>query len=345
MSRVHIKAGITACGGDLAQNAMQALQCNSDIDFTIHGFDTDANVGSRCVADYFHAVPNGADHGYVSQIREIIKKEGLDVLLPWSDEEAVALAPFRDEFLDYGCKVIVSPQSVIEVVCDKALTYDKLSHAGIRTPEYVVATTPNDIWVAAQNFGFPAVSVVVKPSGGRGGRDVHVLLGNDHQPEWLGAGRREQRVDTKNLERVLGSFVEGERWLVMPCLSSPVYDVDVFCKSGETLGCYVRERINPAGIPFAGNILRADSSITEYVTGIANVLELDSLHDIDLMTRPGEGPVLLEVNPRPSGSLAALPALGIPLLEAVLATNKGVHIDLPIPLSDTVIEIPERRVV
>ena len=57
-------------------------------------------------------------------------------------------------------------------------------------------------------------------------------------------------------------------------------------------------------------------------------MNLQSLHDIDMMTDPILGPVLLEINPRPSGSLAGLSSAGYRLLDYALAGAAGIQIDI-----------------
>ena len=52
------------------------------------------------------------------------------------------------------------------------------------------------------------------------------------------------------------------------------------------------------------------SEIERYAQSISDVLNLNALHDIDMMTDSKLGTVLLEVNPRPSGSIAGLSANG-----------------------------------
>ena len=68
---------------------------------------------------------------------------------------------------------------------------------------------------------------------------------------------------------------------------------------------------------------------------IASVMNLQSLHDIDMMTDQVLGPVLLEVNPRPSGSLGGLNASGCRLLDYALAAAAGVQIDIDEVQGDT----------
>jgi predicted ATP-grasp superfamily ATP-dependent carboligase len=192
-------------------------------------------------------------------------------------------------------------------------------------PEYTVVSEPSDIYHAMRFYGYPQRTVVVKPAAGRGGRGVYVLLGDDNPPDWLGSGQRENRVSSLNTHDM--EFGSG-KYLVMPCLLAPVYDVDVFRFNDIAPKCFVRERNNPTGIPYTGNILRQNDEIQEYAKNIASVMNLQSLHDIDMMTDPILGPVLLEINPRPSGSLAGLSSAGYRLLDYALAGAAGIQIDI-----------------
>ena len=73
----------------------------------------------------------------------------------------------------------------------------------------------------------------------------------------------------------------------------------------------------------------------EYAKNIASVMNLQSLHDIDMMTDPTLGPVLLEINPRPSGSLAGLSSAGYRLLDYALAYTAGMSITIDEVRNDT----------
>ena len=66
-------------------------------------------------------------------------------------------------------------------------------------------------------------------------------------------------------------------------------------------------------------------------------MKLDSLHDIDMMTDASIGPVLLEINPRPSGSLAGLNIAGYRLIDYALAGSLGIQIALEELKEDTTV--------
>ena len=316
----------------MVASAMRSLSQNSDINFHIHAFNYEYSEVSASIASDFDVLPSGADPDYVPKIIELVKRYELQVLLPWSDEEAIALSEARVGLSELGCTVLVSPLDVMQAITDKSKTYEMIKTAGLKVPEYSVVSEPSDIHHAVKFYGYPKRTVVVKPAAGRGGREVYALLGDDNPPDWLGSGRREKRVsslDTHDME-----FGSG-KYLVMPSLHSPVYDVDVFRFNDIAPKCFVRERNNPTGIPYTGNILRRNDEIQEYAKNIASVMNLQSLHDIDMMTDPILGPVLLEINPRPSGSLAGLSSAGYRLLDYALAGAAGIQIDIDEVQNDT----------
>ena len=325
MNRNQLRIGLTATGGDMVASAMRSLRQNSEINFHIHAFNNEYSEVSASIAADFDVLPSGADSDYVPKIIELVKNNELQVLMPWSDEEATTLSEVRHDLSNLGCTVLVSPPDVMQTITDKPKTYDMIKAAGLKVPEYTVASEPPDIYHAVKFYGYPQRTVVVKPAAGRGGRGVYVLLGDDSPPDWLGCGRRENRVSSLNTHDM--EYGPG-RYLVMPCLYAPVYDVDVFRFNDIAPKCFVRERNNPTGIPYTGNILRQNDEIQEYAKNIASVMNLQSLHDVDMMTDPILGPVLLEINPRPSGSLAGLSSAGYRLLDYALAGAAGIQIDI-----------------
>ena len=123
-----------------------------------------------------------------------------------------------------GCVVLTSLPDVLETITDKAKTYDLLEKEGLKVPEYSLAGTSEEVRRAVIAYGYPKRTVVVKPAKGRGGRGVKILLGEEGGSDWLGRGRREERLtgfDISNFEITENAF------LVMPCLDMPVYDVDI----------------------------------------------------------------------------------------------------------------------
>jgi len=119
----------------------------------------------------------------------------------------------------------------------------------------------------------------------------------------------------------------AKEMMVMPSLHAPVYDVDIYAVNGDVRASSVRLRTNPTGIPFEGNTLTVNPEIEEFCVEVAGVLGLDALHDMDIMSDEHGAPRLLEVNPRPSGSLVASIIAGIPLLQMAISDALGIPHD------------------
>lgn len=314
---------------------LNALRSSRNFRFRLIGVDArQVPASTLSLLDVFALVPGGSQPNYAARMADIALRERAELIWPGSDEEAGALSRQRASFESIGVSLMTSPEECLDLIRDKAAVYRLLEKHGIRTPVHRVARGRADIETALKAFDFPAHSIVVKPTTGRGGRGVTVLCGR-HAPEpWIGTGARERRLGGTALPEGL----TGERFdapvLVMPTMRSPVYDADVLARKGDVLACVVRRRDNPAGIPFTGSLVMRAPETTAFCARIAAALQLDSLHDYDLMT-DNEGNIqLLEINPRPSGSFVATLAAGIPLADAAIGRHIGVSIPCPPVMSD-----------
>ena len=317
-------------------SALLSLKRSAYIDFEIYAFNSTQNAISQNIADSFTLLPHGDAPEYAETVLGFIKQFNLDVFMPWSDEEAQVLCKCYDNVAATGCLPLVSSPQAIELIKDKAATYDKLREAGISVPEYTLVTNSTDLRHAVQSYDYPEKSVVIKPAIGRGGRDVKVLVGKRAPDAWIGTGRREKRCVNQDIHHL--AIEKEEPYLVMPCLNEPVYDVDVLRLRGQYYGRFIRQRINPTGIPYDGSRVICSPEVEKYARQICETLDLNSLHDLDMMTDPHTNQaVLLEVNPRPSGSLAGLNAAGCNLLEFALASAAGITVPLEKPAGDKTI--------
>lgn len=301
----------------------------------IVGVDVNTDAKGRHYADAFHQVPWATDAGYVERLLQVAAMERVGLILPGSDQEAFCLAESRAEFDAAGVKVLASPVDVLNLIRDKSATYAALKSAGLRVPEYACVDNADDLAHALRGFGYPVQNVIIKPVAGRGGRGMRLLVGKGLAPaQWIGAGAREQRFENEVDFSELCGWFDGGMLMVMPMMNSPAYDVDVFAHRGKARAALVRRRFNPAGIPFTGNRIVSDPVVMRYCLDIAEALSLDALHDIDLLT-DGEGrPCLLEVNPRPSGSVVAAHVAGFPIVAAAVAETLGLPYQIDPPARD-----------
>jgi carbamoylphosphate synthase large subunit len=315
---------LTCAGGDMAHFLISNIKKSKDFDYRIIGVDSGAFGSSKKVLDCSFLVPKGSDINYINSIVTIVKQEKVDFILPGSDEEALVISKNKKYLEGIGATPLVSNSDILDLITNKEDTYKVLSEKGIATPRCIVLSSAKELNKKLGILDYPNKTVVLKPSNGRGGRDVFVLIGNDSPPLWIGSGKREKRIKQCDFDSLELDIIDSNPFLIMPCLTSPAYDVDVVANNGNVEFIVVRERINPVGVPFEGNkIISSKSKIYEYCCSVVKELKLDSIHDIDLMTDQNGNICLLEVNPRQSGSLAASLVAGYPVIDILVKSKLG----------------------
>jgi hypothetical protein len=126
--------------------------------------------------------------------------------------------------------------------------------------------------------------------------------------------------------------------IVMERLLPPAYDIDVLAQNGSMLRAMPRRRLNPAGVPYTGSVLTPSAPLLELAGRITQALELSWLYDFDLMTNAGGDAIAIEVNPRPSGSIAAAILAGVPFYDDLIALANGLPLaSVKMPVETTVI--------
>jgi carbamoyl-phosphate synthase large subunit len=314
---------ITCVGGSTIESLLSCLKFSNHFSYYLIGVDNISAGKAAHLLDKYYSVPRGDEDGYVEKLLEIAISEGVQFILPGSDEEALSISKNLDLFEKNNIQAIVSQLDTLKLISNKMETYNLLSSSGINVPKYNVINSVEALKASLAKFKYPQNTVISKPSNGRGGRGLYVFLGKDKPPSWLGSGKRETRITLDSFSfKTLIDVVHGE-CLVMPMLSSPAYDVDLMAIKGDVKAIVVRERINPSGIPFQGNKILQNKTIEKYCKEIAKILNLDGLHDIDLMTDDEGNACIIEVNPRPSGSMAASLIAGVPIIDiAILSLLK-----------------------
>lgn len=336
---------LTCVGGTMSPDLLMCLRADPILTPYLIGVDASSQALGGKFVDAFYQIPWGDDPEYVDKIVDIVAREEVAIIVPCSDLEAFRLSAESERIREAGGVVLASPPSVLTLIRDKAATYRILAEAGLRVPEYTCVNNADDLEGALKMYDYPRRSVVLKPTAGRGARGMRLLVGQTEKPSaWIGAGARERRYEAAPRQEEMVEWL-SETLMVMPVLNAPAYDVDVYAVRGRSRAALVRRRNNPAGIPFRGNCIVASPAVMQYCLEIAEVLKLDALHDIDLMTDAEGRPCLLEVNPRPSGSVVAAHAAGFPIVAAAIAERLGQLYPLAVPTSDIEVAVVPRVVV
>ena len=133
-------------------------------------------------------------------------------------------------------------------------------------------------------------------------------------------GSRERHMDRATFDaEVRDRIADDLPVMVMERLMPPAYDIDVLARGGSVLRAMPRRRLNPAGVPFTGGVLAPSDALMALADAVTAALDLDWLYDYDIMTAADGDPVVIELNPRPSGSIAAAILAGVPFYDDLLS--------------------------
>ncbi len=125
--------------------------------------------------------------------------------------------------------------------------------------------------------------------------------------------------------------------MVMERLVPPAYDIDVLALRGKLLRAAPRRRLNPAGVPFTGGVVTFAEPLLALARQVTEALSLDWLYDCDVMTDHAGEPVVIEINPRPSGSIAAAILAGVPFYDDLITLVQGEPLPEIPPLSEVAV--------
>lgn len=328
---------ITAAGGGLSAETHRLFRASSMHKVrtvAVDAADGPTPVAAR-VADAFHKVPFGGAPSYAAAICDVVAKERVDLVLPCSDEEALTLSAARGDLEQAGAQLACAGHDTLRLVSSKERCFEWLQQRGFAVPTWRLCTTADELQAAYAAFGS---EFAAKPARGRGNRDVFVVSAS-HSAETRSISGREIHMPPKVFAEVYAARVVNLLpVLVTERLDGPCYDVDTLSWKGQVHRVVPRQRLNPEGMPFAGNIVRQIPELTEIATRIATELGLSWLYDFDVMTRPSDGAyAVIEVNPRPSGSVSAAVAAGVPLFDDLITLAKGGALDPQLPLASATI--------
>ncbi len=313
---------ITSVGGPFGSKNLQFMKKSIPGKVWVLGVDQKHNDLALQIGDKFITVPRGDSKNYLDKIIKIVREERINFVLPCSDEEALSLVNGKEIIESYGARLLCTEKKSISIMSDKIKTYRFLKNKMISVPEFFVINNYQELEQKSKYFYDKYKAFVLKDPSSRGNRGI-LVVDKINTNEYHFNSSRELHTSFKLFKnkiklKSLGTFPK----LLSEKLFEPAYDVDVLAKCGQIIHAIPRERINPAGVPFKGNIIRQDNRLINLAISVAKELNLSYLYDLDIMTRKNGDPVVCEINPRPSGSIAVSIKSGAPIYKHLLEFDK-----------------------
>jgi carbamoyl-phosphate synthase large subunit len=314
----NITIMFTCSGGGLSPELRRRITINSRYDINIVAVDSKETPAAKLFCNYFSLVPSGKDQNYFKAIHALVRKYKIHLVIPCSDEEALVLAKNRRLLETSNCVLACADYEVLKIISNKIKTYDVLKSKNIYVPYYNEANSIKELKNLIKGYLATKSAVVVKPAVGRGGRDVSVISNNNDN-------------GTINFNDFNNNIIKNYELLfpviVMERLYEPIYDIDILAQKGKLIKSVVRRRIN-SNNPNDGHIIENIPHLHNLAEKLSNIFSLNWLYDCDIMINNKGDPVVLEINPRPSGSIAISVVAGINFIEAMISIVKNESISL-----------------
>lgn len=331
---------MTSVGGMLGILNIKAMQ-NAHIDEVwVLGVDAKHNDNANYYCDKFLKVPSGNSNSYIKEIIKIIKKYNINKILPCSDEEAIVLAKNKNMIERLGVQLFVTEYSSIKIMSNKLKTYSLLKNNNILVPEYKEINSFCELDFYTEEYFKQYGSFVIKEPTARGNRGT-ILVDKLITGKIDYNGSRELHIGWDYYRKVMRARIDKNfPKIITERLFAPAYDIDVLAKEGNIIHSIPRERINPAGVPYKGNIIRDNKNLIDISRQVVKALNLSWLYDLDIMTRKDGSHIVLEINPRPSGSCVASIISGIPLYKDLLELFDKDKFNTPQKIKDGLVISP-----
>ena len=286
---------IFPCGTEIANEIIESLKHHKYFHMIF------ASSESRSYCEFrgqkVHRLPYVSNPNFQESLRQLVKQEKIDFILPAHDDVAYELSHLDGKLTE---KVVGQSAEVNEIVRFKNRTYD-----------YFVDDLPiAETYQSEEEIRYPCF---VKPKRGQGSADAFVIEDN------RAYARFKERFDP-------------EEFVVMEYLPGEEFTIDCFSDRGRLLysGGRTREKMT-RGISVLSSWVSDEALQEEFRHHAQIISEKLHLHGLWFfqMKKNSEGALrLLEIGPRVSGTMMLNRARGVNFVELALYQKLGFKIEI-----------------
>jgi len=252
--------------------------------------DMDKWAAGLKFADKAYILPAGKDDRFVGAIRNIISKERVDIFVPLVDEEILKSYELKRYFPNL--LLLLPEYDFAKIALDKWLLIQKLKECSLPYPETRLAT---------EGSGTIEYPLIVKPRIGRGSKNM-MELKSENQIEAY-----KQLSDLSGNEILIQEKIKGKEYTVSAVING----------NGDLLSVIPKEVIYKRGITVTA-VTRKNTGISELCTEIQKKLKPNGPFNVQLILRDDGVPVIFEINPRFSTTIALTMASGVNEIDAIV---------------------------
>lgn len=242
---------------------------------------------------------------YERRLIDVLKTGGYDLFVPISERAIDVAVKLRDR-IEQHCNMILPDAAAIRIAQDKTETQRLAEHLGVPTPRSLYPATMEDFPTAVAELGLPCVAKLPRSTGSLG---VLVAETLDEVLEFVSKRGR------KDNWPFLQAYEPGD-----------TADVAVVCSHGKVVrshAFYVEARHMIGGTPPFARAIAEPAALEHHVDLIARALDWHGPLDFDYTLNAAGEYLLLELNPRFSGTITFALAARVDLPIALVDVAEG----------------------
>ena len=313
------------CAGGKLMGKLADTIRNSNTKVKLIGLDANSKnlISNKRFFDKAYTIPKPNSPNFIRHLLKILCNENMIILVPGSDEEATEISKNIKIFKKNDIVCNVMDYKIIKSISDKYKLYKQCKK--ILKDNYIESYLIEDnkkLDIYAKRLGYPENDLIIKPRIGRGRRDTFRIskkinknnIKSKDIPVNISLEDFKKTINTNNNDFIIMKFIEGE-----------ALTVDVLAKNGKLKFYVIRKWLETWRFPFPGQELLKEKKIEKLILKLFTIYKFHGLFDIDLIKKNDEKIYLLEINPRPSGSILVTEKLGIKIfsfLQLVLLNKK-----------------------
>jgi len=274
-----VKILVTAVGSELAVSVVKAAKLLQQ-PFKLIGCDIYPEVAGKYWCDNFYNVPLAKEEeAYISALIKIVEEEQVNIIIPTADIEFFILSKYKVRFRNnYNCNILINDYDEIVRFNDKWLAYQWYIENKLPTPKSFLADHLDKLQNDLRGFEYP---LFLKPRVGGGSRTIFKV---------------------KSFEEIVK---------FQPIVPNPIVQEYLFPDNEEfTAGTYrtagndvfviVLKRTLKFGMTYTAEVVFNDV-FEDFAKQIILHTNLKGSNNIQFRVTK-EGPKILEINPRFSGT-------------------------------------------
>lgn len=285
----------------------------------------DKDAAGFIVTGKKYVVPKMKDSKYIDALLEICKIEKVTTLIPQYTDELLLLSENVKHFNEIGVKVLVTENTeMLKISNSKDGLYNFFKQSPF-VPKYSLVSSIDAIQASVLALGYPDVPVCIKPVNGEGGKGFRIIT--EEKIDIFREAPGSPKINLEAYIKQLKALPSIPQLLISEYLPGKEYSVDCVCKDGHTYFCIPRQRIETTAGVATVSLIEKNEELIAYSKEIISALKLSYNINIQFKYSNSGQPMLIEINPRVSGSLVANLGAGVNMLEEALRLAYGMPIE------------------